>query len=105
MVAHFSFDGADVQGSTDVSFLRGPSGIPTSTAVVHGTNGSIKLTNFLVPFLKRGNSIVVRAADGTVVSKVMLTDRRSTFEHQMTAFARQVHEVTWNEIPNRARCY
>jgi len=82
-----------VQGSTDVSFLRGPSGIPTSTAVVHGTNGSIKLTNFLVPFLKRGNSIVVRAADGTVVSKVMLTDRRSTFEHQMTAFARQVHEV------------
>ena len=77
MVGNFTFEQAGVEGSFHVTFLQGPAGIPESTAVVRGSNATASFSNFMLPFLKRGSSIVVRALDGTVISRRSLKGGQS----------------------------
>ena len=53
------------------------------------------VTNFLLPFLKRGNSVVLYAKDGSTLWRHHSTEPhgRSTYELQLLAFSRHVSDV------------
>eukprot|EP00966_Prymnesium_polylepis_P325765 7381712-Prymnesium_polylepis.1 len=94
MAAELFFERAAVKGSVNVSFVNGPTGIPESKAMVHGDNGTVAVSNFMFPYLKRGNSIVIRADAGSVVRRDREPSRTSTFEYQMEAFTSRVRDVS-----------
>ena len=95
-----SFSGG-VKASFDYSFLTGPRGLPETIAHVHGENGSISITNFLLPHIQPGNSLVVRAVSGEVLSAehVRATGDKTTYALQLAAFVQHVADVRLGRAP------
>jgi len=98
------FEQSSVSGRFSYSFLSGPAGVPDTTATVRGDNGTIEVSNFLLPHLRRGGSIAVSTLSGTTLmkEKVRASAGASTYALQLEAFIKNVRKVQNGAVPSFA---